>query len=171
MAIESYGDVEGSDMDDQPSIFTTISDNPAPSSVDHERAGFTSLLASAVKKGRSRRGDRSVGGHSIRASRDLEHFMFASKHLPKLRKQRNPSVGSIGVSRPSPRRSRSQNMMKSLEVGTSDPLTFDAMNPMFNDQAQVKRSSGMHGQNEPEVELNRASLQHVERLLNHLLRD
>lgn len=162
---------EGSDMDDQPSIYTTISDVPGPSSVDNERAGFTSLLASAVKKGRSRRGDRSVGGHSLRASRDLEHLMFTSKHLPKIRKQRNPSIGSIGVSRPSPRRSRSQNLMKTLEAGATDPLAFEIFNPIINDQAQVKRSSGMHGRNAPAVELNRASLQHVERLLTQLLKD
>lgn len=162
---------DGSDADDQPSIYTTISDLPGPSSLDNERAGFTSLLASAVKKGRSRRGDRSAGGHSLRASRDLEHFMFASKHLPKLRKQRNPSIGSVGVSRPSPRRSRSQNMMKTFEAGVNDPSVFDIFNPALADQAQVKRSSGMHGQNAPAVELNRASLQHVERLLTQLLKE
>ena len=162
---------DGSDADDQPSIYTTISDLPGPSSLDNERAGFTSLLASAVKKGRSRRGDRSAGGHSLRASRDLEHFMFASKHLPKLRKQRNPSIGSVGVSRPSPRRSRSQNMMKTFEAGANDPSVFDIFNPALADQAQVKRSSGMHGLNAPAVELNRASLQHVERLLTQLLKE
>ncbi|KAI4719314.1 hypothetical protein E4T48_04435 [Aureobasidium sp. EXF-10727] len=162
---------DGSDADDQPSIYTTISDVPGPSSLDNERAGFTSLLASAVKKGRSRRGDRSAGGHSLRASRDLEHFMFASKHLPKLRKQRNPSIGSVGISRPSPRRSRSQNMMKTFEAGANDPSVFDIFNPVLADQAKVKRSSGMHGQNAPAVELNRASLQHVERLLTQLLKE
>jgi 1-phosphatidylinositol-3-phosphate 5-kinase len=162
---------DGSDVDDQPSIYTTISDMPGASSLDNERAGFTSLLASAVKKGRSRRGDRSVGGHSLRASRDLEHFMFASKHLPKLRKQRNPSIGSVGVSRPSPRRSRSQNMMKTFEAGANDSSVFDVFNPVLADQAQVKRSSGMHGLNAPAVELNRASLQHVERLLTQLLKE
>ncbi|KAG9787767.1 hypothetical protein KCU95_g7646, partial [Aureobasidium melanogenum] len=162
---------DGSDADDQPSIYTTISDAPVPSSMDNERAGFTSLLASAVKKGRSRRGDRSVGGHSLRASRDLEHFMFASKHLPKMRKQRNPSIGSVGISRPSPRRSRSQNMMKTFEAGVNDPSVFDIFNPVLADQAQVKRSSGMHGLNAPAIELNRASLQHVERLLTQLLKE
>jgi 1-phosphatidylinositol-3-phosphate 5-kinase len=162
---------EGSDADDLPSIYTTISDIPGPSSLDNDRAGFTSLLASAVKKGRSRRGDRSAGGHSLRASRDLEHFMFASKHLPKLRKQRNPSIGSVGVSRPSPRRSRSQNMIKTLEAGANDSSVYDIFNPVLADQAQVKRSSGMHGQNAPALELNRASLQHVERLLTQLLKE
>jgi 1-phosphatidylinositol-3-phosphate 5-kinase len=162
---------EGSDADDQPSIYTTISDMPRPSSFDNERAGFSSILASAVKKGRSRRGDRSVGGQSLRASRDLEHFMFASKHLPKLRKQRNPSIGSVGVSRPSPRRSRSQNMTKTYEAGAVDVSAFEIFKTNPADQAQVKRSSGMHGLNAPAIELNRASLQHVERLLTQLLKD
>ncbi|KAG9813149.1 hypothetical protein KCU68_g20040, partial [Aureobasidium melanogenum] len=88
-----------------------------------------------------------------------------------MRKQRNPSIGSVGISRPSPRRSRSQNMMKTFEAGVNDPSVFDIFNPVLADQAQVKRSSGMHGLNAPAVELNRASLQHVERLLTQLLKE
>ncbi|KAI5268226.1 hypothetical protein E4T47_07789 [Aureobasidium subglaciale] len=157
---------DGSDPEDQPSIYTTISDAAGPSSFD--RASF---LSSAVKKSRSRRADRSAGGHSIRSSRDLEHLMFTSKHIPpKQRKQRNSSIGSVGISRPSPRRSRSQNM-KILEAGANDPSVFDIFNPALADQAQVKRSSGMHGLNAPAIELNRASLQHVERLLTQLLKE
>ncbi|KAG9878843.1 hypothetical protein KCV05_g21320, partial [Aureobasidium melanogenum] len=88
-----------------------------------------------------------------------------------MRKQRNPSIGSVGISRPSPRRSRSQNMMKTFEAGVNDPSVFDIFNPVLADQAQVKRSSGMHGLNAPAIELNRASLQHVERLLTQLLKE
>ncbi|THX15770.1 hypothetical protein D6D13_02122 [Aureobasidium pullulans] len=162
---------DASDVDDQSSLYATISDIPGPSSLDNERPGFAGLLSSAVKKGRSRRGDRSVGGHSLRASRDLEHLMAVHKHLSKSRKTRNPSIGSIGVSRPSPRRSRSQNMMKTYEVGANETSAYEIFKPILADQAQVKRSSGMHGSNAPAIELNRASLQHVERLLTQLLKE
>ncbi|KAG9813157.1 hypothetical protein KCU68_g20038, partial [Aureobasidium melanogenum] len=62
-------------------------------------------------------------------------------------------------------------MMKTFEAGVNDPSVFDIFNPVLADQAQVKRSSGMHGLNAPAIELNRASLQHVERLLTQLLKE
>lgn len=138
-----------------------------------EKAGLTTLLASAVKKGRSRRGDRSIAGQSI--GKDSEG-MHIGRHTPRHSRKRNPSVTSLVHGRPSPRRSRSTNLLKALdggygEPGAMSPTVFENSTPPSIGSSQIKCSSAMHGSNAPPVELNNASLQHVQKLLAQLLKD
>ncbi|KAK8196110.1 Mitochondrial distribution and morphology protein 12 [Zalaria obscura] len=168
---------EGSD-DDQSNIFASLnSDMHSNSPAESERAGFASLLASAVKKGRSRLGDRSVGTPSITGGRDADNVSLSGKHTPRLARRRNPSIGSLMNVRPSPRRSRSHHILKNLDessmpdMASMSPLVFENLNTSSEAESRIKRSSAMHGAAAPVVELNRASLQHVRRLLSQLLRD
>lgn len=162
--------------DDGPSIFATLNGDMtlSPPIEGGDRSGLSGLLASAVKKGRSRRGDRSIAGQSL--GRESEGAYLASRYPPKLRK-RNPSVSSFVPGRPSPRRSRSTNLLKTLESGAFDagstsPLAFDTMPSLRGGgESAIRCSSNMHGSNAPAIELNSASLQHVQRLLAQLLRD
>lgn len=167
---------DGSDMDDQPSIFAALSGDMAGTSpADGERAGLASFLASAVKKGRSRRGDRSVGGQSLGNRADVDGLLLPGRQYNKLNRKRNPSIGSIAHSRPSPRRSRSTNLLRTMEFGgdaNMSPLIFETIAPPSGPStAQYTCSSAMHGLNAPAIELNSASLDHVHRLLHQLLKD
>ncbi|KAL1301965.1 hypothetical protein AAFC00_002421 [Neodothiora populina] len=161
--------------DDQQSIFTTLNGDIITESAleGNEKAGLSGLLSSAVKKGRSRRGDKSIAGQSL--GRESEGVYFASRYPPKSSRKRNHSVSSFALGRPSPRRSRSTNVLKGLDYivpgddGTNSPLAFDSTPPTSRD-AQIKCSSAMHGTNAPAIELNHASLQHVRKLLSQLLK-
>ncbi|KAJ9627167.1 Mitochondrial distribution and morphology protein 12 [Taxawa tesnikishii (nom. ined.)] len=145
-------------------------------SADGERAGLAGFLASAVKKGRSRLGDRSVGAQSMTNLRDADGISLSGKYTPKLRR-RNPSIGSVMNVRPSPRRSRSNNLLKNLDDGgfadprSTSPLAFEENLMTSTSDLQIKRSATMHGSAAPAVELNRASLEHVKRLLVQCLED
>ena len=158
---------EGSDDDDQPNIFAAMGDVNSPS--PGERGG---LFTSAFKKGRSRLGTMS----SVKGNKDDDTLSQATKHLPKLSRHRNPSIGSIGsmsFSRPSPRRSRSNMLLKtaveseSFDRRTASPL----MAPKHHVGTKLVRSSAMRGRDAPPIEINHASLDHVRRLLNQLLKD
>lgn len=167
---------DGSEMEDQPSIFAALSgDMTGTSPADGEKAGLASFLASAVKKGRSRRGDRSVGGYSLGNRGDVDGVLLPARHQTKSHRKRNPSIGSITHSRPSPRRSRSTNLLRALEFGgdvNTSPLIFESIpSPDGQSSAQFTVSSAMHGPNAPAIELNSASLDHVHRLLSQLLKD
>ncbi|GAB7355789.1 hypothetical protein MBLNU459_g6469t1 [Dothideomycetes sp. NU459] len=167
---------DGSDMDDQPSIFAALNgDMTGTSPADGEKAGLASFLASAVKKGRSRRGDRSVGGQSLGNRADMDGLLLPARHNTKLNRKRNPSISSLAHARPSPRRSRSTNLLRALDFGGDayvSPLIFESLPPPDGpNAAQFTCSSAMHGLNAPAIELNSASLDHVHRLLSQLLKD
>ena len=130
---------------------------------ERERMGLGGMFASAVKKGRSRLGTVS----SVRATKDDDTLSQATKHLPKLSRNRNPSVGSM--SRPSPRRSRSNLFLKP----PIEPDSFERkpQSPLFAHRTKLVRSSAMRGRDAPPIELNRVSLEHVRKLLAQLLKD
>ncbi|KAF1343613.1 hypothetical protein BDV97DRAFT_323453 [Delphinella strobiligena] len=167
--------------DDQPGIFATLHGDMPPSSPGSDRTGISGFLSSAVKKGRSRRDNRSIAGQSL--GRDSDGTYLPSRHPPKLRK-RNQSVSSFAHGRPSPRRSRSTNLLRALDhgasagagagfadAGTTSPLIFDAASMIGGGESQIKCSSTMTGSNAPPIELNNASLQHVRKLLAQLLKE
>jgi 1-phosphatidylinositol-3-phosphate 5-kinase len=159
---------EGSDDEDQQSIFTAIGDGSHASPGERERLGYSGLFSSAMKKGRSRLG----GGSSTRATKEDDALGQATKHLPKLSRTRNPSISSMSFARPSPRRSRSQNLLRAA----MDPESFERkhMSPFVGhriSRTKFVRSSGMQGRDAPPIELNHASLHHVRKLLGQLLKD
>jgi len=160
--------------DDQASMFTVLNTGSQPSSlVDTEKAGLSNFLASAVRKGRSRLGDRSSAPQAERL-RD-EGNRLPSRPGPKLRR-RNPSIASINFARPSPRRSRSQNLLiKEMDDSAISEVTRIQRDPedlpRVNLEDRIKKSATMRGSDAPKLELNRASLQHVRKLLAQLLQD
>ncbi|KAF2765664.1 hypothetical protein EJ03DRAFT_279516 [Teratosphaeria nubilosa] len=151
--------------DEQPSIMAAL-DTASPG--DRDKLGFNGLFATA-KKGRSKLGDRSLAASSMRGTKDDDATCIMSKH-PKLVRKRNSSVGSVTFNRPSPRRSKSNILLKTVE---SD-IDYRPASPIGLPNSygsKVVRSASMHGPGAPPVELNNASLQHVRRLLDQLLSD
>ncbi|KAK3117277.1 Mitochondrial distribution and morphology protein 12 [Teratosphaeriaceae sp. CCFEE 6253] len=158
---------DGSDGEDQPNILSALEVGASPG--ERERLGFGGLFVSAMKKGRSRFGDRHTVS-SVRGIKEEDDLTLATKHLPKLNRKRNPSMSSITMGRPSPRRSRSNLLLKTIE---NDVVPDRPATPVAAQEHCTKfvRSSAMHGADAPPVEINRASLEHVRRLLNQLLVD
>ncbi|KAK4980832.1 Mitochondrial distribution and morphology protein 12, partial [Elasticomyces elasticus] len=166
---------EDSGEDEQASIFATLNaEAPGTSSADGERPSLAGLLASAVRKGRSRLGEKNAGGSQVR---EADAVSLASKSFPRLARKRNFSIGSDVYPQLSPRRSRSNNLLKSFnarctgeETGEA-PQQADTIGDTNNDPFVITPSSAMHGDGAPFVDLNPASLQHLRRLLKQVLKD
>ncbi|OCK89881.1 uncharacterized protein K441DRAFT_582219 [Cenococcum geophilum 1.58] len=164
---------EGSSEDEQVSIFATLSgDSPSHASGESERSGLGGLLT-AMRKGKSRAGEKSVGGHG----RDLDTASITSRHLTRHSRRRNLSVSSVAHTRPSPRRMKSNTLLKSFGVGLGGITGQSPAHPaqstsiLITSGSKMTRSASMKGGNAPAIELNQASLQHVRRLLKQMLQD
>ncbi|KAF2721768.1 hypothetical protein K431DRAFT_284459 [Polychaeton citri CBS 116435] len=160
---------DGTDEDEQPNIMSAFSpENTNVSSIERERTGLGGILVSAMKKGRSRLGDKS----STRGVKDDDAVSISSKHAAKLTRKRNSSMGSLTPGRPSPRRSRSNMLLKTLESDAVEAFpSSPSATPILSAGTKMICSSAMHGMNAPPVELNHASLEHVQKLLSQLLGD
>ncbi|KAK4547146.1 hypothetical protein LTR36_001367 [Oleoguttula mirabilis] len=158
-----------SDEDDTPNILSALEHGASPG--ERERLGVSGLFASAVKKGRSRLGDRGTYAPSMRGFREDEASSPATRHLPRLSRKRNVSMGSITLGRPSPRRSRSNMLLTTVENDSNDQSPASPLAAPSSYGSKVVRSSAMHGSEAPPVELNKASLEHVRRLLSQCLGD
>ena len=161
---------DGSEDEEQASIFTAMGELSSASPAERERSGYAGMFANAMKKGRSRLGTVS----SVMGAKDDDALSQATKHLPKLSRNRYPSTGSMSspYGRPSPRRSRSNHLLKAAVGGDSfekGPIS-PAVNPTGGNTKLV-RSCSMRGREAPPIELNHASLSHVHKLLSQLLRD
>ncbi|KAJ5232293.1 hypothetical protein N7468_005249 [Penicillium chermesinum] len=161
--LAQYLSDDASSGDEQPSLMSTFSDNNlSKSGGENDRALFGSLFA-AMKKGRSAFGDRSTP--SVNPSyRDPDEASVSSSravNLPRSSRRRNLSVAS-SVHRPSPRVSK--DLVFSPDIPESAPIANHQ-----SGHAKQTRSSSMRGREAPPVELNKASLQHVRRLLRQLL--
>ncbi|KAK5724092.1 Mitochondrial distribution and morphology protein 12 [Elasticomyces elasticus] len=159
---------EGSEGEDMPSMMATLDAGALPA--DRDKVGFGGLFSSAIKKGRSRLGDRHTATSTARGIKEEDVLTLSTKNLSKHSRKRNPSISSITIGRPSPRRSRSNILLKTIE---SESAELEPPTPVVVSEASAKvvRSSAMHGVDAPPVEMNRASLEHVRRLLAQLLRD
>lgn len=145
------------ESDDGPSIFAVLNQAPPQSSIlEAERAGFSN-------HGSSRKS----------ASRG------PSRQNSKLRR-RNTSIASMNFPRPSPRRSRSQNLSESGIEGIMQEdldhsgshhsdVSGDATESVV--ETRSIRGDAMYGLATPKIELNRASLEHVRGLLSQILQD
>jgi 1-phosphatidylinositol-3-phosphate 5-kinase len=162
---------DGSDEEELQSIFSTIApEGPVASPGDRERLGVGSLLASAMKKGRSKLGDRATLTSSVKGVKEDE-TAANSRHMPRLSRKRNPSINSITHGRPSPRHSRSTMLLRTAENDDYDqrpttPFVFPRPSG-----SKLIRSSAMRGSGAPTIELNNASVDHVRKLLQQLLAD
>jgi len=173
-----YMSDEGSSGDEQMSIFAALNSSGLSStSIERERSGFGSLLSTS-KKHRSRTGEKSISGISF-ASRGLEEGSASGSTIGHTRqnRRRNLSTASNTVyqGRGSPRQGKNGSMMKTFG-NLSEELarpSEDAFNPTVDDQSLLKvtRSASMRDARAPTIELNNASLHHVQRLLCQLLQD
>lgn len=162
---------EGSSEDEAVSIFATLrGDSPSHTGMDSERGGIGGLLAAMRKgKGKNEKGGTG-GGHT----RDADSVSITGRQAPFSRR-RNPSVSSV-THRPSPRRSKSNSLLKPFGAGTGgtspSPQQGNPHHPPAPSSAsKITRSASMQGGNAPQMELNQASLEHVRRLLKQMLQD
>ena len=168
---------EESSGDEQVSIMTAMNADSLSRSVDNDKHGLTGLLA-AVKKGRSRAGDKNSGSVAF-ASRDTDNVSLSSfrlSNVPRSSKRRNLSMSSNILLRPSPRAIRATAILPNPYTGLHGSSSSSAIaslgSPITPANGQrMTRSSSMRGADAPAVELNSASLHHVRKLLHQLLQD
>ena len=167
---------DNSSGDDQSSIFTTMEKvSPNVSNTENDRNAISGLLA-GLRKGRSRVGERSNAVSNV-GTRDADSASLGGRPVPRHQRRRNLSAGSLSHSnRPSPKRSKSNSLLRSFGLGAGDipggsPLTLQTLAGSGPGLSKLKRSSSMRGSRAPAMELNVASMQHVRRLLKQMLRD
>lgn len=162
---------EGSSEEEQASLFATLrSDASENLQLDNERVGLGSILA-AMRKGKQRTGDRSVasGGHT----RDTDNISITSRNAQRTTRRRNLSVSSVNH-RPSPRRSKSNTLLRPFTAGFGSqpgtPQIYPSPSPT-PPGTKLTRSASMQGGITPKVKLNKASLEHTRKLLRQMLHD
>jgi 1-phosphatidylinositol-3-phosphate 5-kinase len=147
---------EGS-SDDDTNIFTTMNAEPqSPGKADANSAGLSGLLAT-VRRGM---GSSAIGN----ARSDFDNVSVTSRI--RNNRKRNASISSAQNVRASPRRTKSNSLLKP----PGHPQTNGTSNDPINGSKMI-RSASMRGASAPAVELNHASLQHVRRLLRQILHD
>jgi 1-phosphatidylinositol-3-phosphate 5-kinase len=164
---------EGSSEDEQVSLFATLrGDSSSQATYDGEKGGIGGILA-AMRKGKPR-GEKSVVGHSH--ARDTDNASLTSRHGPRHPRRRNLSISSV-THRPSPRRSKSNSLLKPFGAGFGAPVTAPTTTPQPTPSptppsaSKITRSASMRGGRAPKLELNQASLEHVRKLLKQMLQD
>lgn len=164
---------EDSSEEEHPSIFAALNaDTNENINMESERGGLGGLLAAMRKGKQQRNGDKSVGGGA--QGRDADSTSITSRYSHRPPRRRNLSIGSI-THRPSPRRSKSNSLLKPFTAGfgvgasTSQPGTPQL--PPTTTGMKMTRSASMQGGITPKVELNQASLEHARKLLRQMLHD
>ncbi|KAF1974385.1 hypothetical protein BU23DRAFT_553448 [Bimuria novae-zelandiae CBS 107.79] len=163
---------EDSSEDEPASIFATLrDDSPSHASMESERSGIGGLLA-AMRKGKGRAERSTFGGAH---ARDTDNASITSRHVNRHSKRRNLSVSSV-THRPSPRRSKSNSLLRPFSAGFGgvSPGTQPTMSqpsPVPPSTSKITRSASMQGGNAPQIELNQASLEHVRKFLKQMLQD
>ena len=163
---------DNSSEEEHPSIFAALeADTSTATGLEGDKSGFGGLFA-AMKKGKSRSGDK--GG----PARDSDNISIASRHGARPSRRRNLSVSSI-THRPSPRRAKSNNLLRPFTAGfgavglgsqSGTPQLRPSPSPTPSG-TKITRSASMQGGIFPKVELNKASLDHARKLLTQMLRD
>ncbi|KAJ5551457.1 Zinc finger FYVE/PHD-type [Penicillium sp. DV-2018c] len=159
--LAQYLSDDASSGDEQPSILSAVSEGVlSKSGGEGERASFGGILA-AMKKNKF--ADRSF----VNMNREADDASVTSSravNLPRFSRRRNLSVTSSLHPRHSPRTSK-DNMLSHDAPMPVLHLPHDSKQTGF----KMTRSSSMRGNEAPPVELNRASLEHVRKLLLQLL--
>lgn len=159
--LAQYLSDDASSGDEQPSLLAAVSEGPlSKNGGENERTTLGGFLAS-IKKGR---GDRSTAG-----GRDLDDNSISSLRAtnpPRSSRRRNLSVAS-SIHRHSPRTSK-EGIFNPYDPQNSSYALPAALN---SSGFKMTRSSSMRGSGAPPVEMGKASLQHVRKLLRQLLDD
>lgn len=174
--LAQYLSDDASSGDEQSLSMQINADKPNRNEGENDRTPIGGLLA-AVRKGRSRIGDRSIAGflNFGRDSREGDDASIISsrvaEHVRPPRK-RNLSIASSVHHRLTPRATK-ERLQFAFGDGTANAQN-SAVDPIMYHKSRVSRmirSASMHGVGAPALELNRASIQHVHKLLQQLLRD
>lgn len=168
---------EGSSEDEQMNIFAALSGHePHSNTTEGDRSAIGGLLAS-IRKGRSRGELRSAAGSAVNVQhKDPDTHSISGKHMFKHSRRRNLSVSSVVHGKSSPRRSKSNSLLKTFGVGLGGSTMQiqtqqDQPDLSVVNKLKITKSAAMRGADAPVVELNAASLQHVRRLLSQMLQD
>ncbi|PLB39103.1 1-phosphatidylinositol-3-phosphate 5-kinase FAB1 [Aspergillus candidus] len=165
--LAQYLSDDASSGDEQPSLLSAVSESSLPKNGgDNERTTFGGFLA-AMKKGRSAFGDKSTASANLRDADDASITSSKAANIPRMSRRRNLSVASSIHPRNSPRASK-DSIFNPPESSTPAQV-LPTMVPRSD--FKITRSSSMRGDGAPPVELNKASLHHVHRLLRQLLKD
>lgn len=167
---------EGSSEEEHASIFATLRGDPAAdATLEGEKGGLGGLLA-AMRKGKSRPGDKSMasGGYA----RDADNASITSRSANRLSRRRNLSVSSV-THRPSPRRSKSNTLLRPYSasfgaIGSASQTGTPQLQPSPSPTppgTKITRSASIQGGMTPKVELNKASLDHARKLVRQMLHD
>ncbi|EEH20553.2 hypothetical protein PABG_02784 [Paracoccidioides brasiliensis Pb03] len=169
--LAQYLSDDASSGDEQSNLFAVVSDGGLSKSVgESEKASFSGLLA-AVRKGRSRFSDKSgvPGLYSTRDGDDTSVSSSRALNISRSTRRRNLSVASSIHQRVSPRTSKDSQAIHYYHDHTLPSLSMQGLPASAG--FKMTRSSSMRGAGAPAIELNRASLDHVRKLLRQLLRD
>lgn len=160
--------------EDEQSLNEALSspDKLSRSGHDSDKSTIGGLLA-AVRKGRSRMGDRSIAGF-LSLGRDADDAsVVSSRNVDILRssRRRNLSVSSSIHQRGTPRTTRER--LHIIVPGGPDDVHEGSPETSSGHRggSRMIRSASMRGVAAPPMELNRASIQHVHKLLQQLLKD
>ncbi|KAL3475172.1 hypothetical protein BJX99DRAFT_162672 [Aspergillus californicus] len=167
--LAQYLSDDASSGDEHPSLLAAVAESSlSKSGGDNERTTFGGGILAAMKKGRSAFGDRSaIGfGHPGRELDDSSMSSLRANNPPRSSRRRNLSVAS-SVHRQSPRVSK-EGIFNPYDSSNSSHILPTAVN---SSGFKMTRSSSMRGSGAPPVEMSKASLQHVRKLLRQLLDD
>ncbi|OAL24137.1 hypothetical protein AYO20_10749 [Fonsecaea nubica] len=168
--LAQYLSDDPSSEEDQSISETLSQDKLSRSEPDSDKSAIGGLLA-AVRKGRSRLGDRSIAGFLNMGKEADEASVISSRNIEALRgsRKRNLSVSS-SIHRGTPRTTRER--LQIIIPGNQDDLQdLGDTASIYRGRSRMIRSASMHGMAAPAMELNRASIQHVHKMLQQLLRD
>ena len=166
--LADYLSDDESSGDERSSIMSTLAAD-MPKTGESERGLFSNIFSSA-RKNRSRTIDKHLGT----GGRDADTLSLSSARMsnPRSARRRNLSTSSNALLRPSPR-----FRLTAASPGQLGSSLYESMNNSAIDQSEpqngtkIIRSAAMKGQNAPAIELNMASIQHVQKLLVQLLDD
>jgi len=169
--LAQYLSDDASSEDEQSISINLQPDKLSRSGPDSDKTAIGGLLA-AVRKGRSRIGDRSIAG-LLNFSREGDDGSVSSSRTPDAprgSRKRNLSVASSVHQRLTPKATR-ERLSVVIPGGQDDSQDGQVLSRGPVQGSRMIRSASMHGIGAPAMELNRASIQHVHKLLRQLLKD
>ena len=170
--LAQYLSDDASSDDDQSDVFTASENGLSKSAQEGDKVSLGGLLA-AVRKGKSRLTEKSLGGMlgAVRDGDDTSVTSSRMANLPRHSRTRNLSVASSIRHRLSPKPTK-ENLGTMVHAGPEAGGTSHLVNQFAPSGAsKMTRSASMRGAGAPAIELNRASLHHVRKLLQQLLQD
>lgn len=159
--------------EDEHSLNDVLSNDKLSRSGPDASGGAIGGLLAAVRKGRSRIGDRSIAGFLSLGKETDDASVISSRNIDALKssRKRNLSVSSSIHQRATPRTTR-ERLHLVTGMGQEDIPDGSSDTPsVYRGRSRMIRSASMRGVAAPAMELNRASIQHVHNLLQQLLKD